>query len=93
MNYLQIAQAVKRESGLSGGGPSSIASALGDDARIFQWVNWAARDITLAREDWRWRRGAATLASTSNQTNTATDFGLTDFASWKDSAGLYKPSA
>lgn len=93
MNYLQLAQAVKRESGLSGSGPTSVSGAQGDDARIFNWVNWACRDVTLAREDWRWRRGAATLASTSNMANAAADFGLTDFASWKDSAGLYKPSA
>lgn len=93
MNYLQLAQAVKRESGLSGGGPISLSAAIGDDDRIFKWVNWAARDVTLAREDWRWRRGSATLASTTSMTNAAAAFGLTDFASWKDAAGLYKPSA
>ncbi len=40
-----------------------------------------------------WRRGAATLASTANSANSATAFGLTDFASWKVAAGVYKPSA
>lgn len=94
MNFLQLAQAVKRESGLSGGGPSAYASATGDDLRIFNWVNWAARDIALAREDWRWRRGSATAASTTTQANTAaTAFGLTDFASWKGENYVYKPSA
>lgn len=94
MNFLQLAQAVKRESGL--GDASSVASittAVGDDRRMFDWVNWAARDITLAREDWRWRRGSATLASTTAQANDSSDFLLTDFASWKKPSGFYRPSA
>lgn len=94
MNYLELVQAVKRESGL--GAASSIvgiASAQGDDLRMFDWVNWAARDITLAREDWRWRRGMATLPSTTSITNAASAFSLTDFASWKGEAREYKPSA
>lgn len=94
MNFLQMVQAVKRESGL--GSAASIASyttASGDDLRMFNWVNWAARDITLAREDWRFRRGMATLASTTSIANTSTAFGLTDFASWKGANSTYKPSA
>lgn len=93
MNFLQMAQAVKRESGL---GPAAsivaYSSATGDDLRMFDWVNWAARDITLSREDWRFRRGTATLASTTSIANTSTAFGLTDFASWKGENRLYKPS-
>lgn len=94
MNFLDLAKQVKRESGL--GMESSIvsyATATGDDRRMFMWVNWAARDITLAREDWRWRRGMATLASATSQVNTASAFGLTDFASWKAANTTYKPSA
>jgi hypothetical protein len=93
MNFLQLAQAVKRESGLSGGGPTSINSAVGDDLRIFNWVNWAARDISLAREDWRWRRGTAVAPSTTAAVNSYTAFGLTDFASWKAENVVYKPTA
>lgn len=92
MNFLQLTQTVKRESGLSGVVPAAYASASGDDARLFMWVNWAARDITLQREDWRWRRGALTT-TTSAQVNPATTLGLTDFANWKDASRFYKPSA
>lgn len=93
MNYLQIAQAVKRESGLPGA-ITGVSTTVGEDVRIFNWVNWAARDISLAREDWRWRRGMATAASTTLQTNTAAaSFGLTDFASWKGANSTYKPTA
>lgn len=93
MNFLQLAQRVKVESGLAGPGPSSVSTPTLSEQRIFAWVNWAARDITLQREDWRWRRGSATLASTTAQVNTATDFGITDFASWKMGTRFYKPSA
>lgn len=94
MNFLQLTQAVKRESGLGmGNSIAAFASATGDDLRMFNWVNWAARDVTLSREDWRWRRGSATLASTTAVANPAASFGLTDFASWKGQGGHYKPSA
>jgi hypothetical protein len=93
MNFLQLTQAVKRESGVTGSSPSSASTSVLSEQRLFNWVNWAARDVTLAREDWRWRRGMATLASTSNQVNAAAAFGLTDFASWKDANKTYKPTA
>ena len=92
MNLLQLTQAVKRESGMAGGGPLSVSTTVLQEQRLFAWVNWAARDITLAREDWRFRRANATLASTTDQANTAADFGLTDFASWKPATRFYKPS-
>ncbi len=93
MNFLGLTQAVYRESGLSGTTPTAYAGTSGDVARFFAWTNWAARDITLAREDWRFRRGSATLASTTSQVNPGASFGLTDFASWKDATRFYKPSA
>lgn len=96
MNLLQLAQAVKRESGLSGGGPVSVVTATGDDARIFQWVNWAHRDIALQHESWSFRRGSA-IGQTSTMTvlaDTASPgFALTDFAQWKPASKAYGPSA
>lgn len=96
MNLLQLAQAVKRESGLSGGGPASVVTATGDDARIFQWVNWAHRDICLMHESWLFRRGsglAETAAMTLPHDLASPGFGLSDFADWKPANGEYKPSA
>jgi hypothetical protein len=93
MNFLDLARAVKREAGLSGSAPSSAATTVLSEQRLFNWVNWAARDITLAREDWRWRRGMATVAATTSQANAYTAFGLTDFASWKGENHTYKPTA
>lgn len=95
MNFLQLAQAVKRESGLSGGGPASVVTATGDDARIFQWVNWAWRDIQLLHESWLWRRGDAlgeTSVSTLPHDLASPGFGLTDFGAWMSENFGYKPS-
>jgi hypothetical protein len=96
VNYLQLAQSVKRESGLSGGGPISVVTATGDDARIFQWVNWAHRDICLMHESWLFRRGSA-LGQTSSMAMPhdliAPGFALSDFADWKPENNEYKPSA
>lgn len=96
MNYLQLAQAVKRESGLSGGGPTSVVTATGDDARIFQWVNWAWRDIQLMHETWLWRRGSAlgeaTLATMPHDL-ASPGFNLTDFGQWKPENTEYRASA
>lgn len=96
MNFLQLAQAVKRESGLSGGGPISVVTATGDDARIFQWVNWAHRDICLMHESWLFRRGSAlgeTTVMAMPHDLSAPGFGLLDFASWKPQSLEYKVSA
>lgn len=93
MNYLQLAQAVKQESGMAGSGPTDVATTVQSERRIFSWVDWAARDIALQREDWRWRRGSATLASTTSMANAPAAFGLTDFASWKGANSKYWPTA
>lgn len=94
--FLELAQAVKRESGLTGGGPAAFASATGDNLRIFHWVAWAWRDIDLMHESWLWRRGSAT-ATTTTTTLAATDaapgFALTDFASWITPTRDYKPTS
>jgi hypothetical protein len=95
MNLLQLAQAVKRESGLTGGGPAGFASASGDDLRIFHWAIWAWRDIDLMHEAWSWRRGAATATTTTNTlspTAVVPGFALTDFASWLMPNTEYQPS-
>lgn len=98
MNFLQLARAVKRESGLSGGPPASATTASGDDSRVFEWVNWAWRDIALAHESWLFRRGealgqvpAGTLVMVPEAA--APGFALADFAAWKPAADGYRPSA
>ena len=93
MTFLQLAQAVKRESGAqAGSGPTSVSTTILAEQRIFHWVNWANRDLTLTREDWRWRRGSATMPSTTSGTLTPANFSIPSFASWKREAKHYRPS-
>jgi hypothetical protein len=96
VNLLQLTQALKRETGLSGAGPSSVVTATGDDARLFGWINWAWRDIQLMHESWLWRRGSA-LGQTTTPSMAhdiiAPGFGLSDFGGWKNESREYKPSA
>lgn len=92
--YLALAQAVKRESGLTGGGPTSFATASGDDLRLFHWVSWAWRDLDLMHEQWKWRRGTGTATTGGGITLTGvTSFGLADFGRWLPSSRVYQPSA
>lgn len=92
MDWLQLTQAVKRESGLgSAASIAGLSTATGDDLRMFHWVQWAARDITLQREDWRWRRGSVSTSTTS-AANAPSALGITDFAGWKPANAQYKPS-
>ena len=97
MNWLQLAQEVKRESGLTGGGPSALATATGDDLRIFNWVAWAWRDIDLMHEAWLWRRGAALATTSASMTLPGAaippGFARPDFGSWIQSSDVYSPSA
>lgn len=97
MNFLQLARRVKKESGgLSGGGPAAFATATGADSLLFDWVNWAWRDIDLSRAAWTWRQGQA-QATTTTIVNTpaaaAPGFALTDFATWRQATREYRPTA
>lgn len=93
---LELARAVKRESGLGAGGndPVSFASATGDDLRIFHWVIQSWRTIDLLHEAWAWRRDTATgTTNGSCVLNPSSDFGLAYHASWLGPNREYKPSA
>lgn len=93
MNLLQLAQAVKRESGLAGGGPTAFATASGDDARIFHWVIGAWREIDLMHEAWGWRRASATAPTNGTTALAVSDFGMADFGAWKRASRDYGVSA
>jgi hypothetical protein len=95
MNFLQLARRVKKESGgLSGGGPAAFATATGADSLLFDWVNWAWRDIDLSREAWSWRQGAAQATTTAIAIPTgAGGFDIGDFATWRQATREYRPTA
>jgi hypothetical protein len=94
--FLELAQATKVESGLTGGGPTTVVNASDDDRRFFNWVAWAWRDLELLHESWEWRRGMASALTTIgvvSPTAPVNGFGLTDWASWMTPTNKYKPTA
>lgn len=95
MNFQQLAQALHREAGIAGAASDLMAATAttGEKLRLFQWIDWAARDVFLAREDWSFRRGTATVASTVLSAIPASAFGITNFAAWKPGNADYQPSA
>ena len=69
MNFLQLVQRTKRESGLQGSDPATIAAAIVDNRRVVDWVEDSLRDIETMPREWRWMRiamlGTATVGVSS----------------------------
>lgn len=91
MNYLQLCQAVARESGtVSGVLPVSVANVTGRLAKIVAWTAEAWQHIQNLEEAWLWMDAEFTgnLAAGA-QRYTAASFNLTRFAAWgNEQAGL-----
>lgn len=68
MNFLQLVQRAKRESGRLTAGPATVAAAAGRDALLVDWVNeaWRAIQMMPAR-NWRWMRRTALAALSPGQ--------------------------
>ncbi len=52
MNFLQLLQALQRESSTSGAVPSTCQNQVGDFARLVSWLATAWMDIQNERPDW-----------------------------------------
>ncbi len=53
MNFLQICQRVRSETGVSGDGPSNVAGQVGMYKKIVEWVLAAHEEIQLRSTKWR----------------------------------------
>lgn len=67
MNFLELARAVRRESGISGDGPSNVSGQSGIYAKIVEWVQRAHEEIQLAEHQWRFDWARHTQALTAGQ--------------------------
>lgn len=65
--FLQLAQRLRQEAGVSGTGPSSVVSQTGEMLRIVDWVRMAWTDIQMARQDWDWLREDFSFSTVSDQ--------------------------
>ena len=83
MNFLSICQRLRQEAGLSGTGPASVLSQVGEMKRIVDWVASGYEDIQNLHATWRFLRtdfSFPTIANTQDYTPAAVV--LTDFSEW-----------
>ena len=84
MNYLQLANRLRRKCRVSGSGfTTTQGSQVEEYYRLLDWVNEAWVDIQLKRTDWLWMKKSMSFPTVLNQASyTVAQIGLTDFANW-----------
>jgi len=97
LTYLQIVNRVRREAGVPGTALASIAQAVGDSARVVDWVNDVWRDVQLLPYNWKWMRGAAVGSLAPGVMGYTLDelagAGGDRFSSWRPQTRSYQPVA
>lgn len=92
MNLLQLAQRLHRECRRSTAAPTSISGATERNARMFDRITDAWRELQNER-DWKWMRLTTDVAlSIGQQTYSGTDMGLSRFRRWRREDSTYWPS-
>ncbi len=90
MNFLQLAQRLSVECGVSGTGPTSTVNQTGMNAKLVNWIQSAWLEIQGVHDNWGWMRepfAFNTVAGTgdylpADTTNTLTGDLLTDLRYW-----------
>ncbi len=84
MNYLQLAQRLRRKCRVNGSGPTSLTGQSEESMRLLDFVNEAWGAIQRMHTDWRFLRGSCTAVTVQGQNtySATTDFALTDFGYW-----------
>lgn len=67
MNFLELCQRVRQESGISGTGPSTVVGQQGQLAKIIEWVKSSWLEIQTHRTDWDWMWGTLTFDTVLSQ--------------------------
>lgn len=101
MNFLQLAQRLSVECGVSGNGPSATTSQTGMNAKLVNWIQSAWLEIQGVHDSWAWMRepfAFNTVANTGDYnplsvTDTLTGLPITDLRYWwKDTFRCQKAS-
>lgn len=92
--FIELATRLRTECGVTGTN-TTVIGAAGEWGRLCNWVAQAWIEIQEEQPDWEWMRASCTLNTVANDGEySPSDFGLTDFASWrKNSFRLYLTSA
>lgn len=86
MNYLALCQRTARECGVSGTGPTTVLSQVGELSRIVTWVATALEDIETAHPDWQWMKREMSFVTVAGQAEyTTLQCGITagTFGTWE----------
>lgn len=62
MNYLQLAQRLRQETGTAGSGPITVVDQTGEYLRLLNWVNAAYAEIQNKWMDWRFLWAESTVS-------------------------------
>lgn len=95
MTFLELVKRLRQEAGVTGSGPSTVASQTGELKRLVDWTASAWREIQNLHDTWRWMRSTATVSTTAGDGSyTLSDFGISaSFAYWyPDSFTIYRSS-
>lgn len=90
MNFLQLAQRLSVECGISGTGPTSVLNQTGMNAKLVNWIQSAWLEIQGVHDQWAWMRepfAFETVAGTGDYlpattVNTLTGDVLSDLRFW-----------
>ena len=84
MNYLQLANRLKRRCRITGAVMTSVDNQVEEYQRVLDWINEAWVDLQLSRENWFWMRASASCPTVLNQAiyTPSVGFGLTNFGNW-----------
>src|SRR5574340_10265 len=93
MTFLQLAQRLRQECGVSGVGPTAVTGQTGEMKRLVDWIASAWTEIQELHPDWKFLRLTASWAAVDGQLEyTTAQCGVTagTFGSWiRDSFRTY----
>lgn len=95
LNFLQMVQRLRQESGTTGSAPTTTVNQVGDIKRLVDWVASAWLDIQNEKPDWFFMRQAISFNTVAGQqVYTAAQCGVTTFGNFKtDSFRFYRVAA
>lgn len=72
MTFLELVKRLRQECGVSGTGPVTTISQVGEYKRLCDWIATAWFDIQAIHRDWRFLRATATFATVASQASYTT---------------------